>query len=206
MKKLILASTSIYRQNLMHRLGIAFTARRPLFDEEKYTKSEGEPVKLAQTLAFLKAESLWNSLASEGLNSEECTVIAGDQLVSFQNKILGKPQTREKAIAQLTQMQGQKHELVTAVCVLDAQKKYEFQNITAIEMRVLTKKQIEAYVDLDQPLDCAGSYKFEKHGIALIAKLQTEDPTAIEGLPLIQLSKILQECGYENFSSAHQTS
>ena len=195
MKKLILASTSVYRQKLLGRLGIDFKAEKPLFDEEKHKDLSLSPLKLAQKLAYLKAQSLQNR--------PDATIIGGDQLVGFQGQILGKPHTREAAIEQLLKMQGQKHELITAVCVIDPARTFEFTNITEIQLRKLSRNQIEKYVDLDQPLDCAGGYKIELHGIALMASLKTEDPTAIEGLPLIRLSKILQECGYENFSSAN---
>ncbi|MBK7961595.1 MAG: septum formation protein Maf [Bdellovibrionales bacterium] len=198
MKKIVLASTSPYRKSLLKRLAIPFEAQKPTFDEELYASTQqapkADPVLWAQTLAFLKAQSL----VGPGL-----TVIGADQLVSFQGQILGKPKTRENAIIQLEKMQNQTHELITAVCVLDdgtREFKHEFVNITKLTLRKLSRIQIENYVNLDQPLDCAGAYKIESHGIALIQDLDTQDPTAIEGLPLIQLLTILKECGYESFN------
>lgn len=193
LNKLILASTSPYRKNLLGRLGMAFEAQKPLFDEDLFKKSAAkpqDPVLWAQTLAYRKADSL----LGPGI-----TVIGADQLVSFQGEILGKPHTREAAIAQLEKMQGRQHKLITAVCVLCGPNKHEFVNITTLTLRSLTRSQIENYVELDKPLDCAGAYKIEGHGIALIEDLKTEDPTSIEGLPLIELGRILKEYGHESF-------
>ncbi len=197
MNKIILASTSPYRKNLLKKLAIQFEAHKPLFDEDHYASTQRpvspNPSQWAQTLASLKAESL----AGPGL-----TVIGADQLVSFQGQILGKPKTRKNAILQLEKMQNQTHELITAVCVLDGHVKtsrHEFVNITKLTFRKLSRLQIENYIDLDQPMDCAGSYKFECHGIGLISNLETQDPTAIEGLPLIKLATVLKECGYESY-------
>ena len=197
MQKLILGSTSIYRQRLLERLGIAFEAKKPLFDEELYKSSKLQPLEMAQTLARLKAESLTQT------ESHHTTIISSDQLVHFQGQIFGKPGTENKAVEQLQKMQGQTHELITAVCVIHQGRKIEFVNTTTIQLKKLSLQQIKNYVKKDMPLDCAGAYKIEKYGIALIEKIETSDPSAIEGLPLIQLSKILQECGYENFSSTN---
>ncbi len=115
--------------------------------------------------------------------------------MAFENEILGKPGSTEKAEAQLQRLQGKSHELITAVALVYGDKVREFVDRTKIQMRKLSAAEIRDYVRIDQPLDCAGSYKFEKRGIALIEKLECQDPTAIEGLPLIQLSIHLRQLG-----------
>lgn len=181
--RLILASTSPYRRTLLARLGLEFEALKPALDEEKEKRPEWTPIETATKLAEMKARSV----AKAGT-----VVIGGDQLVNLDGRILGKPGTRDKAIAQLESMSGRAHELITAVCVIGADgRAHALTDITKITMKKLTRAQIENLVDLDEPFDCAGSYKIEKHGIALVEKLESADFTAIEGLPLIELSKTL---------------
>ncbi|HWU44579.1 MAG TPA: Maf family protein [Bdellovibrio sp.] len=184
-KQLILASTSKYRQELLRRLPWAFSAQAPLIDEEKEKDPSLAPQALAEKLAFLKAQSL---------KAEDRVVIGGDQLVSFAGRIIGKSHTREKAIAQLLAMQGQTHELITAICIFDGLQARPYTDITRLQMKKLSRAQIEHYVSLDQPFDCAGSYKIEQHGIMLFDKIESQDFTAIQGLPLIALGKILENC------------
>lgn len=188
MAKIILASTSKYRLAQLKQLGVAFEAKAPLFDESKAKKSfHGNPRELALFLARGKAQSL----LADGL-----CVIGADQLVNFGSQILGKPGSREASLAQLEQMQGKIHELVTATVLLSAQKSLEILEITRMHMRPLAKKEIETYVDLDQPLDCAGSYKIEKAGVSLFDRIEGEDWTAIQGLPLLKLGKALRDFGF----------
>lgn len=185
-KELILASTSKYRQELLYRLAYNFKAQAPLIDEEKEKDPSLAPQALAEKLAFLKAQSL------KGANK---VVIGGDQLVSFDGRIIGKSHTPEKAVAQLLSMQGKTHELITAICVFDGDRAIPYTDITRMHMRKMTQAEIERYVGLDNPIDCAGSYKIEKHGISLFEKIESQDFTAIQGLPLIELRKILENCG-----------
>lgn len=184
-KQLILASTSKYRQELLARLAYAFTAQPPLIDEDSEKDPTLTPRALAEHLAFKKAESLAHP---------KKVVIGGDQLIAFEGHILGKAHTPERAVEQLRSMQGKKHELITAICVFDGEKVHRHTDITSMTMRPLSLPQIERYVKLDQAIDCAGSYKIEKHGIMLFDKIETQDFTAIQGLPLIALNKILQSC------------
>lgn len=187
MKEIVLASASKYRQELLARLGLPFVSEAPRIDEEKEKDPSLAPQALAEHLALLKAQSLLHP---------ERVVIGGDQLVALGSEILGKAHTVEKACAQLEKMQARTHELVTAVCVIAEDRILPFTNITRLTMKALSRAQIEAYVNLDRPLDCAGSYKIENHGIALFEKIETDDFTAIQGLPLIQLSKVLHNLGY----------
>jgi septum formation protein len=185
-KPLILASTSKYRQELMARLARPFTATPPLIDEDKEKDPTLAPKELAEKLARLKAQSL----AQAGQ-----VVIGGDQLVAFEGKILGKAHSPERAAEQLRQMQGKTHELITAICVFDGHTAIPYTDITRMHIKKLTTEQIERYIALDNPVDCAGSYKIEKHGILLFEQIESQDFTAIQGLPLIALNKILDNLG-----------
>jgi septum formation protein len=190
-RELILASTSVYRKAQLEQLGLPFIAAKPTFDEEQFKQSAKTPAlnprELAETLAYLKAESL----AKPG-----SVVIGGDQLVSHQGKVLGKPHTREKAIEQLLSMQGREHQLITAVCIFDGNEAHPFVDITTLTMKMLNQEQVRRYVDLDQPLDCAGAYKIEKHGMMLFEKIDSQDFSAIQGLPLLAVSRILSALGF----------
>lgn len=192
MHRIVLGSTSPYRRALMERLGISFEAVKPKVDEEKakilLENQHATPLQMAQSLARQKAESLKNP---------EQIIIGGDQLVQLDGEILGKPHTFDGAVKQLSKMSHKTHEIITAVCVCTPTRNYEFHDIAKLTMKELSIKEIENYVRLDQPLDCAGSYKIERNGKNLFSHILAEDFTAIEGLPLISLSKLLQTLGYE---------
>lgn len=170
----------------MDRLGVQYQAEAPKFDENSLKGQIKNPLELAQALARGKAESL---------ASDSALVIGGDQLVSLGSEILGKPGTARAAFLQLKKMQGKTHDLITAVCVCNGKEKVEFVDQTKITLRTLTDQEIQSYIERDTPLDCAGSYKIEKSGITLIEKLECSDPSAIQGLPLIQLSAVLRKYG-----------
>jgi septum formation protein len=184
---LLLASTSPYRCELLEKLGIHFEAKAPICDEDAFKQQISDPIKLATTLAFEKAKSL---------ATVQNIVIGGDQLVALGSQIFGKPHTFEKACEQLTQMSGKTHDLITAVCVLFKEKPHPILNITRLKMRTLSKEQIENYVRRDQPLDSAGSYKIEKSGLTLFEKIECEDFSAIQGLPLMALTTLLSQWGF----------
>lgn len=187
MKKMVLASTSPYRKAQLQSLGIPFQALKPLIDEEKEKDLTLTPQDLALKLSFLKSQSL---------ATENQITIGGDQLVSLEGQILGKPGTLEKACEQLSIMQNKTHELITALTIFDGKTSYkQILNITKISLKKLTPEQIRKYIALDTPTDCAGSYKIEEHGIQIIEKIETTDFTAIQGLPLIELSHHLASLG-----------
>lgn len=187
MKKIVLASTSIYRQAQLKTLGIPFIAEKPLIDEEKEKDLSLNPKDLALKLSFLKAQSL--------AKPNQIT-IGGDQLVSFENQILGKPGSIENAIQQITKMQNQTHELITALTIFDGPDNFkQVLNITKMKLKKLSSEQINKYIELDNPIDCAGSYKIEKHGVQIMEAIETSDFTAIQGLPLLELSKVLAQMG-----------
>lgn len=185
--QLVLASTSPYRRELISRLGIDFQVEKPTVDEERLKSEKGSkvnPQELAEFLALKKAESL---------RHPRKLIIGGDQLVAMGDRILGKPGSRGRAIAQLTEMCGKEHLLITSMALVSEKESIVFSNIACLKMKTLSKHQIERIIDLDQPFDCAGAYKLEKHGIALFERIECDDFTAIQGVPLLKLAMILQE-------------
>lgn len=189
---LILASTSKYRAALLNQLGLEFSAIAPPLDEEPYKNQGYSPLELSQILSRLKAREVFS------LHPGSC-VIGSDQVCHHQGKILSKPKTTERAIDQLLSMQGETHELITSVTVTSPVGEETFSNITKLTMRRLTQDEITRYVNEDQPLDCAGSYKLESTGIKLFSKIEMDDHTSIIGLPLIQLMTTLHKFGYPIF-------
>jgi septum formation protein len=187
---LVLGSTSIYRRALLERLGLPFRWRPPLCDEASLKGAALEPRSLAATLAHAKATSL---AAAE----PDATIIGCDQVVSFRGQIFGKPGSVGSAVAQLAAMAGQTHELITALVVVQRDRVLEHTDVTTLTMRRLSHAAIERYVAADQPLDCAGAYKLESRGIVLFERIESEDHTAVVGLPLMALVTILRELGYE---------
>jgi septum formation protein len=184
---LVLASTSVYRRALLERLGLPFRWRPPLCDEDSL---KDDPRSLAERLAAAKAASLVSV-------EPAATVIGCDQVVSFQGQVFGKPATVARAVEQLSAMAGQTHELITALVVMQGGRLFRHTDVTTLRMRPLSRPAIERYVAADQPLDCAGSYKLESRGISLFEKIESDDHTAITGLPLMGLVTILRELGYE---------
>jgi septum formation protein len=175
---------------LLERLGLRFRAIAPICDESLLKAQEQNPVRLAERLAHDKAASVFK-------HDSGAAFIGGDQLVSFQGQVLGKPLTEERAIEQLLSLSGKAHELITAMVVMKASQVFSHTDVTKLHMRRLSRPEIERYVAKDGPLDCSGSYKIESQGIALFEKIESEDQTAISGLPLIALVSILRQIGFE---------
>ncbi|MCD9045988.1 Maf family protein [Luteimonas sp. MHLX1A] len=185
---LILASTSRYRRELLERLQLPFTTERPDVDE---TPLPGEaPAALASRLAVAKAREV--ARLHPG-----AWVIGSDQVAGFDGHALGKPGSRDAAIAQLQSMSGSSVQFLTAValCRGDALAG-EALDTTTVTFRCLRRAEIERYVDAEQPLDCAGSFKSEGLGIALFDAIETRDPTALIGLPLIATARLLRDAGF----------
>ena len=190
--RLVLASTSPYRRDLLTRLGLPFTARAPGCDEESLKASLGggtPPDRLAAALARAKAESL--AEAEPG-----ALVIGADQVAALDGEILGKPGSAEQAAQQLARLAGRAHVLVTAVALALDGKVREHVDVTRLFMRPLSRAQIERYVAADAPIDCAGSYRIEARGITLFERIESADHDAIVGLPLIALTSMLGAMGY----------
>ena len=189
-RELILASTSVYRRELLARLGIPFRWLAPEFAETELCRDGKTPRQVAEALAEGKAASI--AVLEPG-----ATVIGCDQLVALEGRILGKPGTQARAIEQLLDLSGRTHELITALVVLRAEQAFRHTNVSRLRMRDLTRPEIERYVEHDRPVDCAGSYKLEQRGIVLFESIGTDDHTAITGLPLIQLTSILRALGHQ---------
>jgi septum formation protein len=186
---LILASTSPYRRELVARLGVPFRCRAPLVDEEALKRDDLGPRALAERLALAKATSL---CAEE----PQATLIGGDQLVSCEGRILGKPGSVAHAEEQLLALAGRAHELITALVVWHQGRTSAHTDVTTLWLRPLGREEIGRYVAADRPLDCAGSYKLEARGITLFQRIDSHDHSAISGVPLIALTSILRELGY----------
>lgn len=185
--QLILASQSPYRRAQLESLGVRFMAQASKVDEAQL-KNEG-PKDLRELTRFLaqkKAHSLRPLFPA-------AVIIGSDQVAELDGERLDKPMTPERAEKQLLKMQDKTHRLITSIAVCAPGREVIHTNITELQMRPLDLETIRRYLELDQPWDCAGSYKFERGGAALIAKVQTEDASAIQGLPLLALVHALEE-------------
>ena len=184
---LILASTSRYRRDLLARLRLEFEVARPEVDESALP---GEtPSVLARRLARAKAAAI-------ALRSPHAWVIGSDQVADLDGAALGKSGSRDGAIAQLQRMSGRPVAFRTAVCVMHGATSFDALDTTVVRFRDLDHAEIERYVDAEHPFDCAGSFKSEGLGIALFEAIETQDPTALVGLPLIATSRLLRQAGY----------
>lgn len=187
MPRLVLASTSIYRRELLARLRLPFDIARPEVDESP--RSGESPAALAERLAIAKA----GVIAQRHANA---IVIGSDQVAELEGAALGKPGSRDGAIAQLGAMSGREIRFRTAVCVRrDEESPRIAVDTTTVRFRTLSLGEIERYVDAEQPFDCAGSFKSEGLGIALFEAIDSTDPTALIGLPLIATARLLREAG-----------
>ncbi|MDM8225935.1 Maf family protein [Parasutterella secunda] len=188
-KKLVLGSSSPYRKELLERLGVPFECVSADIDESRH---EGEtPEALCVRLAREKALKV-KSMVGEAI------VIGSDQVAVLGERILGKPHTRERAIEQLSSMQGQTVYFLTALCIIGEKGEiFETMVPTIVTMKKLSVKTIENYLDREQPFNCAGSAKIEKLGIALMKEVRSTDPTALIGLPLIETVNLLAKAGLE---------
>ncbi|HRN61890.1 MAG TPA: Maf family protein [Luteimonas sp.] len=188
MTPLVLASTSRYRAQLLARFGLAFATARPEVDE---SARPGEPpASLALRLAAAKAQAVATA-------HPDAVVIGSDQVASCGGHVLGKPGTREAAIAQLQSMSGREVAFLTAVAVVAPGAAVEHAlDTTTVRFRALADDAIARYVDAEQPLDCAGSFKSEGLGITLFEAIETHDPTALVGLPLIATARLLRARGF----------
>lgn len=187
--KVILASTSKYRKKLMEQLHVPFTAVAPLADEDALKKQSAVSLPdLPLFLAQKKAESLIPLYPNS-------IIIGSDQMGLIGTTALNKAGTKEKAIQQLMSLQGRTHTLLTAMSVHANGQWFHHVDTTKLTMRALTREQIVRYVDLENPIDCAGSYKIEALGVSLFEKVESTDPSSIVGLPLMALTDILAKSG-----------
>lgn len=188
--RLILASTSRYRRELLQRLRLPFEVRSPGVDEAALA---GEaPAALALRLALAKAQAV-------AAQVDDAVVIGSDQVAELDGQAIGKPGTHERAVAQLTMMSGQRVLFHTAVAVVRRDRRFERGLLApvAVRFRALRADEIERYLQLDTPYNCAGSAKSETLGIALLESIDSDDPTALIGLPLIRTCALLREAGLD---------
>ncbi len=188
MQTLVLGSTSPFRKDLLYKLGIPFVTATPDIDEAR------RPGEMPESLVRRLAEEKARNVASR---YPEALVIGSDQVACVNDEILGKPGSREKAIAQLCAASGKAMTFHTGLCLYNAATK---QIQVAVEpfivhFRRLGTAQIERYIDREQPFNCAGSFKSEGFGITLFSALQGRDPNALVGLPLIRLVEMLDRQG-----------
>ncbi len=184
-----LASSSPYRRDLLDRFLAEFEAVSPDVDESN-TEGLG-PDELARHLARAKAEAV-------SASSRNALIIGADQLAVLDGQVLGKPGSHQKAVEQLLAASGKSVSFLTAVCMLDpvTRKRYEHTDETVVHFREFDRRLAEAYLRLDEPYDCAGSFKLEGAGFLLFESVKTDDPTALIGLPMIWISDRLLELGY----------
>ena len=188
--RLILASTSRYRRELLERLRVPFDVVSPDVDE---APQPGEaPAALAERLAMAKAQAVADRHA-------DAVVIGSDQVADLDGASIGKPHTHERAVAQLRAMSGRRVVFHTAVAVARSNRGFARSLVAPVTVtfRVLTDAEIERYLRAEQPYDCAGSAKSETLGIALLAAIDSDDPTALVGLPLIRTCTLLREAGLD---------
>ncbi len=188
MNELILASSSRYRAESLRRFNVPFVAINPDIDE---TQQAGEsPQQLVVRLAEEKARAV-------SQNHPQTTVIGSDQVCSFAGKTCGKPHTKDNAVKQLQLFSDNCIDFFTGLCVITADGAVMTHvDHTVVEFRRLQTEEINRYVDTEQPLDCAGSFKTESLGLSLFKSIHSSDPSALIGLPLIKLGSYLRMAGY----------
>lgn len=190
-KRLVLASTSPYRRGLLQRLGIPFGSAAPGTDESPHP---GEPpAGRAARLALAKAQAVAGQFP-------EAWVIGSDQVASCSGPdgtvILDKPGDAQRWERQLAMLSGRAAEFHTAVAVVGPGGRFEHVDRTVVEFRAFSPDEARRYMALEPALDCAGGFKAEGAGVALMKRLTSEDPTAIIGLPLIWLCGALRDAGF----------
>lgn len=188
--KILLASSSVYRRQLLGKLGFNFTWESPDIDESSVP--DEPPATLVQRLAQAKARHLANRYT-------DCLIIGSDQVATIDNQILGKPHTHENAFAQLASFRNREVVFMTGLCLFNSSTKRSQSSIESYKVRFrnLTDSQIENYLRREQPYDCAGSFKSEGLGVCLFEQLEGEDFNTLIGLPLIALTRMLANEGMD---------
>lgn len=190
MTPIVLGSSSLFRKQLLEKLGLPFVCYSPKVDESPLQNESADA--LVRRLAILKAEAV-------AVAHPQALIISSDQVSVLNGNIIGKPGNRERAIDQLTASNGKRVRFYTSLCVYDAKsKRYELDVETYdVHFRSLSEQQIVRYVDKEAPFNCAGSFKSEGFGITLFKSLEGRDPNALIGLPLILLVETLQKFNIE---------
>ena len=190
--RLILGSTSPYRGALLARLGLPFETSAPRIDEGPQAGETA--LDLAQRLALEKAQQV-----TRQLDRTDAIVVAADQSAALGTQTLGKPGNFDAALAQLKSCQGRSVLFHTATTVLDCSSGEAWHDVDTTEVRFRNRssEQLRHYLEVEKPYDCAGGFKIEGLGIALFEAVETRDPTALIGLPLIWLTGVLEELGLD---------
>ena len=194
-RKLILGSTSIYRRELLARLRVPFSVESPHVDEAALPNEA--PSTLAQRLALAKARAVAERFP-------DAVVIGSDQVADLDGVALGKPGEHTRAVLQLRQMSGKVVTFQTAVAVVCFESGFCQEALAAVQVkfRDLSDSEIENYLQAEKPYDCAGSAKSEGLGIALLERIDNDDPTALIGLPLIRTAALLRAAGIDLLTNA----
>lgn len=200
---LILASGSRYRQELLNRFGLPFRAIAPDIDETALP--DESPLATSLRLARAKAQTI-------ARQQPGCLIIGSDQVATLDGEHIGKPGTHARALWQLQRMRGRTVLFHTALCLWDSRTQYTNSThqpqltavSTAVRFRNLPDAELDAYLHAEQPYDCAGSAKNEGLGIILLEKIESDDPTALTGLPLIALCNMLRTAGVSFFATKGQ--
>lgn len=190
MKKIVLGSSSPYRKSLLSKLIPQFDTLSPDIDESRIYNEP--PLDLVTRLAREKYQAISSQY------SEEVLVITSDQVACLDSCILGKPGGRENAIMQLTQFSGQCVQFLTSLYIGNT-RTGEYRACVEpvdVKFRELTQQEIIAYIDIEKPFNCAGSFKSEGLGVCLFDSITSSDPNTLVGLPLIKLNQFLTELGY----------
>ena len=186
---IFLASSSAYRRGLLDRFLDSYESVTPNVDE---SNEQGlPPAELATFLARKKAETI-------AVSARNALIIGADQLAVLDDQVLGKPGNHRKAVEQLLAASGKTVTFLTAVCILDpvGRARFEHTDVTTVRFRKFDRRLAEAYLRLDEPYDCAGSFKLEGAGFVLFDSVKTDDPTALIGLPMIWVADRLLQLGY----------
>jgi MAF protein len=183
-RRLVLASTSPFRRELLARLGLPFEVAAPDVDESR--RAGESPEALVLRLSEAKARAVAARFA-------DALVVGSDQVAVVDDEVLGKPGTRERAIAQLSRAAGRRVSFLTGLSLVDATsgRSHTLCERFNVHFRPLGAEQIARYVDREQPFNCAGSFKSEGYGITLFERLEGDDPSTLVGLPLIRLVELL---------------
>lgn len=187
---IVLGSSSIYRKQMLEKLQLPFIQHAPDIDE---TSLEDEtPPQMIERLSRLKAQAV----AAE---HPDKIVIASDQCATFNNQPVGKPHTHDKAVQQLQDFSGRQIEFYTGLAVIDPrdQSIHQTMDKTVVHFRELNQATIENYLLAEQPYQCAGSFKSEGLGITLFERIESKDPNALIGLPLIELTTLFAQMGIQ---------
>lgn len=181
MPKILLATTSPYKKELFERLGVPFEQADSGYDEGPLKRELSNPEVLSRQLSLAKAKSLKNLYPNH-------IIIGSDQVCEVDGKILGKSGSYEGSFEQLKILNGKTHKLISSYAILFQDTVITNTVMTKLKMKKLSELQIKNYLTSDNPIDCAGSYKLELNGISLFDSIETEDYSAIIGLPLIKLN------------------